>query len=183
MRLVPTIRGGLLAGLLVAVPAVASVAAPRPVAAPVVGYWEQVDDDGKVGGWFHIYEREGVFEGRIVKMFFKPGENPNPICTQCPGAQKNLPTLGLVLIKGMQRNGRQYDQGTIMDPRDGSVYQARMEISPDGQKLLVRGFLGFDLLGKSQIWRRLPDSAANELPPVPGVPGTPAKQAEQPIRR
>lgn len=147
--------------LAAAVPAAAQ--AQRPPA-PVVGLWEQVDDDGRVGGWFHIYEREGVVEGKIVRMFPKPGEKPDPICTKCPGDQKNQPTLGLTLIKGMQRKGRNYENGTILDPRDGSVYQARMELSPDGQKLMVRGFLGIDLFGQSQIWRRLPDSAMTEIP-------------------
>lgn len=128
-----------------------------------MGLWEQVDDDGRVGGWFQIYEREGLIEGKIVKMFLRPGDKPNPICTRCPGDQKNQPTLGLVLIKGMQRKGRNFENGTILDPRDGSVYQARMELSPDGQRLMVRGFLGIDLFGQSQVWRRLPDSAAAEI--------------------
>jgi uncharacterized protein (DUF2147 family) len=140
----------------------AADAAPQRAMPTVAGLWEQVDDDGRVGGWFQIFERDGAFEGKIVRMFLKPGEKPNPICTKCPGEQKNQPTLGLTLIKGMQRKGRHYENGTILDPRDGSVYQARMEVSPDGQRLMVRGFLGIDLFGQSQIWRRLPDSALAE---------------------
>ena len=67
--------------------------------------------------------------------------------------------LGLTLIKGMQRTGNSYENGTIMDPRDGSVYSALMKLSPDGQKLEVRGYLGISFLGRSQIWNRLPDNA------------------------
>lgn len=148
----------------------ATSAAPQRTPPNVVGLWEQVDDDGRVGGWFHIYERDGIYEGRIVKVFLKPGEKPNLICTKCPGDQKNQPTLGLTLIKGMQRKGRHFENGTILDPRDGSVYQARMELSPDGQKLMLRGFLGIDLFGQSQIWRRLPDSAMAEVANVIGAP-------------
>ncbi len=120
-------------------------------------------------------------------MFPSPGEKPNPVCTKCPGEQKNQPTLGLTLIKGMQRKGRNYENGTILDPRDGSVYNARMELSPDGQKLMLRGYLGIDLFGQSQIWRRLPDTALNEItgavtpqaastppPPANGKPPAPA---------
>ena len=172
------------AGLIAVMQVTAVQAAPqRPGPPTVVGLWEQVDDDGKVGGWFHIYERDGIFEGKIVKMFPKPGDKPNPICTQCPGDQKNQPSLGLTLIKNMQRSGRNFDKGTIMDPRDGSVYQARMELSPDGQQLMVRGFLGIDLFGKSQTWRRLPESAMTEIAPLPGagVPGT--SKPAQPAKR
>ena len=92
-------------------------------------------------------------------MFTKPGENPNPICQKCTGDQKNQPWLGLVMIKGMQRKGRSYENGSILDPRNGSVYRAVMEVSPDGQKLKVRGYLGFELFGKTQVWRRLPSDA------------------------
>ena len=161
MRL-PLLRYAVVAGVLFAMSVAPSSAQQRP-APTVEGVWEQVNDDGKVGGWFHIYERGGVYEGKIVKMFPRPGEKPNPVCTKCTGEQKNQPTLGLTLIKGMQRKGRNYENGTIMDPRDGSVYSARMELSADGQKLMVRGYLGIDLFGQSQIWRRLPDTALNEI--------------------
>ncbi len=159
----PLLRYSAVVGVLFAMSVAVGVAQQRP-APTVEGVWEQVNDDGKVGSWFHIYERGGgIYEGKIVKMFPRPGEKPNPVCTKCTGEQKNQPTLGLTLIKGMQRKGRTYENGTIMDPRDGSVYNARMELSPDGQKLMVRGYLGIDLFGQSQIWRRLPDTALNEI--------------------
>jgi len=121
------------------------------------GMWAQVYPDGRVGGWFLIFEEDGVFEGAIAKMFLKPDEDPDPICTHCPGEQKNMHSLGLVIIKGMQRNGLVYENGSILDPRDGHVYQAKLTLSPDGQQLTVRGYLGIELLGQSQVWRRLPD--------------------------
>jgi len=170
---VALVFAGVLAALsLTAAPAVSQQRPGMAPGSPVVGLWEQVNDDGKVGGWFHIYERDGIYEGKIVKAFPRPGEKPNALCTKCPGDQKNQPVLGLTLIKGMQRKGRNFENGTILDPRDGSVYQARMELSPDGQKLMVRGFLGIDLFGQSQIWRRLPDSAMAEVTNGIGPPST-----------
>src|SRR5204863_1589209 len=122
--------------------------------------WEQIDDEtGKSEGWFIITERDGVYEGAIAKMFIKPGEDQHPICRKCTGDQKNAPSLGLTIIKGMKRNGLKYEDGTILDPRDGKVYDAKMELSPDGQKLTVRGYLGFSFLGRSQVWNRLPEKA------------------------
>jgi Uncharacterized protein conserved in bacteria (DUF2147) len=96
-------------------------------------------------------------------MFPKPGDDPNPLCSKCQGEQKNAPSLGLTIIKLMHRNGLKYTDGTILDPRDGNVYTALMEVSPDGQKLTVRGYLGIALFGQNQIWYRLPDAALAEV--------------------
>jgi uncharacterized protein (DUF2147 family) len=135
----------------------ASLRAAEPSA---VGLWEQVDEkSGKPESWFKITERNGAYEGNIVKIFFKPGEDENWVCDKCEGAERGKPVLGLALIKGMQRNGSSYENGTIMDPRDGAVYRALMKLSPDGQKLEVRGYLGISLFGRSQVWNRLPDNA------------------------
>ena len=92
--------------------------------------WAQVYPDGRVGGWFLIFENNGVYEGAIAKMFLKPGEDPNPICTHCTGDQKNKPSLGLVIIKGMQRNGLVYENGSILDPRDGACLSCENDAEP-----------------------------------------------------
>jgi hypothetical protein len=148
-----------LAGLMVPLAWAGSLRAAEP---SVAGMWAQVDDHGQVGGWFLIFEHDGVYEGALAKMFLKPGDDPNPICTRCTGDQKNAPSLGLTIIKGMQRNGLAYEKGTILDPRDGNVYKAKLTLSPDGQQLTLRGYLGFEIFGKSQVWKRLPNDV---MPP------------------
>ena len=72
------------------------VRAAEPTAA---GLWEQVDDNtGKPESWFKITERNGVYVGNLVKIFFKPGEDENWVCDRCEGAEKGAPVLGLALI-------------------------------------------------------------------------------------
>jgi uncharacterized protein (DUF2147 family) len=127
------------------------------------GFWQQVDNDGHVGGWFYFTKVNGRYEGRLVKMFKQPGDPTIDVCAKCTGKQKNAPMLGLVIVKDMKRNGLKYEDGSILDPRDGTVYHAQMELSADGQKLSVRGYLGIPLLGQTQVWNRLPDNA---MPPA-----------------
>ena len=151
-----------LASLLVAAGQALS-AEPTPV-----GLWQAVDDDTKQPtGWFLIRDHAGVYDGIIAKMFLKPGEDPNEACVECKDDRHNHPWLGLEIIRGMKPEGEnKYGSGTILDPRDGKIYKATMKVTPDGQTLIVRGYIGFELLGQNQYWTRLPDSAYSALDPA-----------------
>ena len=50
--------------------------------------------------------------------------------------------------------GTVWDNGSILDPNTGDVYSAKIELEEGGQKLLVRGYLGISLLGRTQEWVR-----------------------------
>ncbi len=61
---------------------------------------------------------------------------------------------GLVLMWDLKRDENAWAKGHIVDPKDGKIYGCKLEVSPDGKTLSVRGYMGLSLFGRTQKWQR-----------------------------
>ena len=119
------------------------------------GLWKTIDDKtGKERSLVRITETNGVFEGGVEKIYDQPGDDPQHLCKECEGERKDKPIIGMTILWGLKKDGEQYAGGEILDPKNGSIYRAKMKLLDGGKKLEVRGFIGVSLFGRSQTWLR-----------------------------
>jgi uncharacterized protein (DUF2147 family) len=127
-------------------------ARPADVSSPK-GVWKTFDDKtGKARAIVRIYEQDGKLFGRIEQSFMPGAENR--VCVPCTDERKDRPIIGLVIIRNMKADGDEFNGGDILDPESGSVYRCKMHVERDGGRLVLRGYIGFSLLGRSQTWER-----------------------------
>src|SRR5437588_280203 len=124
-------RIALLAALILAATAAVAAQPPSPV-----GTWKSIDDEtGKPRALIELFQKGGEVQGRIVKGFPEPGEKTPKTCDRCPGDFKGKPVLGLVFMWGFKPEDDSWRGGEILDPDSGIVYDARLRLSDDAQRL------------------------------------------------
>jgi uncharacterized protein (DUF2147 family) len=121
-----------------------------------LGLWRTIDDKtNKPRALVRITERNGMLYGTVAAVL-------DPIyadkhCVDCAGDRAGKPVVGLEIIRDLKPDGARWDGGTILNPEDGSVYHCRIHVGPDGETLIVRGFIGISMMGRSQMWQRMPE--------------------------
>jgi len=124
-------------------------------AATPIGTWATVSDStGKVASTVRLWLEDGKLVGRIASLVREEGEDPNPLCEECPGDQKDQPVIGLEILSGLIQDGSEWNGGLILDPENGKHYRCIIRVADDNQTMEVRGFIGFALFGRSQTWHR-----------------------------
>lgn len=130
-----------------------AVAGIFSVNAQVTGKWKTIDDKtGDAKSIVEIYEQNGKIYGKVVEILNPARKNSK--CDKCDGADKGKPIEGLIIIKGLKKDGEKYTDGDILDPQKGKLYSCTIKL--DGKdKLDVRGYMGISMLGRTQVWHRV----------------------------
>jgi len=120
----------------------------------VFGKWKTIDDEtGEAKSVVEIYQQNEKVYGKIIKLFRQPGENPDPLCDECPedDPRYKQKVIGMEIIKGLEKDGDEYVGGTVLKPDEGKIYKCKIWIE-DG-KLKIRGYWG--LFYRTQTWVRV----------------------------
>jgi uncharacterized protein (DUF2147 family) len=119
-----------------------------------IGRWKTIDDKtGKPKAIVQMYQENGKLYGKI-EATLQP--DAKKFCEKCKDERKGQPVVGMVIVRGLVLHGEEYGGGDILDPDNGSVYRCKLHMQEHGSQLSVRGFIGFSLLGRSQVWTREP---------------------------
>jgi uncharacterized protein (DUF2147 family) len=147
---VRTARQAALAGVLLASAVTAMAQTDSPV-----GTWQTIDDHtGQPKALVQItQDGSGTLSGKVIKGL-NANNQPERRCTECTDARKDQLILGMTIVNDMKKEGDSWDDGQILDPENGKVYKCKMHLEDGGNKLVVRGYIGVSLLGRSQTWIR-----------------------------
>lgn len=118
---------------------------------PIEHTWYNEEKSAKI----QVYKgSDGKFYGKITWLK-EPNRNGKPKLdiNNSDKARRNDPLIGLVVLKDFKKDGAQdYEDGTVYDPKNGKTYSSKMTL--EGNKLSVRGYVGFSLIGRTTTWSR-----------------------------
>ncbi|MCC9167481.1 DUF2147 domain-containing protein [Pontibacter harenae] len=117
-----------------------------------IGIW--TNEEGKAQ--FEIYKCGNKLCGKIVSLREPTKNGKAKVDENNPDkAKRNVPLQGLVFLKGFEYDGdNKWDEGTIYDPESGKTYSCYMKMESK-DKMEVKGYIGFSLIGRSQTWTRV----------------------------
>jgi hypothetical protein len=116
------------------------------------GLWATVDDSSD---WERALVRIAPASGRLVgtveRLYLRPDERPDPVCTKCRGERQGARIVGMNILWGHRPEGARWVDGRVLDPENGREYASTLWLA-DPETLKVRGHWG--PFHRTQTWRR-----------------------------
>jgi len=118
----------------------------------IFGKWENRNEEGVVNSIVEVFENDGKVYGKVYRIIKE--EDRDRLCTACEGDLKNQPVEGLMIMKGLEKDGEEYSGGTIVDPKTGKEYRCKIWIDEDQPNTLhIRGYIA--LFYQTRTWKRV----------------------------
>ena len=119
----------------------------------VIGKWKTIDDEtGEAKSIVELYKVGNKLQGKVIQIL-NPAKVDN-VCTLCEDNRKGKRIQGMIIVKDMVWDVDEWDDGTILDPNKGSIYDCKLWLENDNKdKLYLRGYIGF--LFRTQNWYRI----------------------------
>jgi len=118
---------------------------------PIEGVWYNDKKDAKI----RIYKNsDGKFYGQIIWLKEPLKEGKAKLDEKNPKSElQSQPIVGKIILKGCEKDGDSYDDGTIYDPENGKTYDCTLKLK-SRNLLSLRGYVGFSLFGRTTQWMR-----------------------------
>lgn len=114
----------------------------------VLGQWQTLDRFGSPESLVELYQDGEELQGKIVKLY--DDEKKDAVCEACSDERENQPIAGLVFITGLEADGEEWVNGTVLDPETGSEYDCKIWLDGDTLKLKA----GFGFISQTKEWKR-----------------------------
>lgn len=120
-----------------------------------VGTWVKIDPDTKQpAALIQItLATDNTLVGKVLKVY-NPALNKTT-CTDCPDAFKNQPIVGMEVLWGLKEaSDYTWNDGQVLSPKRGKVFNCNLTLSQDGQTLTLRVYSITAVLGHTETWYR-----------------------------
>ncbi len=118
----------------------------------IVGIWLNTSGQGQI----QIYKEGDKYFGKLV--WLKEPNNtkgtPKMDVNNPDEKLRTNPLLGLIILRNFKYDDGEWNGGRIYDPQNGKDYKCYLKLK-DAKTLNVRGYIGFSLLGRTEVWTRV----------------------------
>lgn len=131
-------------------PALASLLSPGSASAQktdpneIIGIYWSPKKDARI----EIFLKDQQYFGKFVWAANPRKDTKNP-----SKALQSRDLLGVEFLTGFTYANGVYDDGEIYDPETGKTYSCKMSLA--GNSLMVRGYIGISLFGRTEYFERI----------------------------
>ena len=118
----------------------------------IVGTWLNSSGEGQI----QIYKEGDKYFGKItwLKEPNGPKGNPKLDANNPDKSLQSKPLIGALILRNFKYDDGEWNGGRIYDPKNGKDYKCFMKLK-DPKTLSLRGYIGFSLLGRTEVWTRV----------------------------